>query len=57
MSRFLPALTLAIGLVGTFASAVGGRPWWVGYLALALINAGILGIEEGKIEPSEISQN
>ncbi len=46
MTRLLPALTLAAGLLGMLAAAGGGRPWWIGYLALSLVMAGAFGIEE-----------
>ncbi len=46
LARLLPALTLATGLLGTLAAAVGSRPWWIGYLALGLVVAGGIGVEE-----------
>ncbi len=48
MPRLLPALTLAVGLCGTFASAVGGRPVWVSWAGVVLIMAGCFGVEEGR---------
>ncbi len=48
LARLLPALTLATGILGTLAAAGGGRPWWVGYLALSLVMAGAMGVEEGR---------
>ncbi len=48
MTRLLPALTFATGLLGTLAAAAGSRPWWIGYLALSLVVAGGIGVEEGR---------
>ena len=48
MSRILPALVLAVGLCGTFASAVTARPLLVTWAGVSLILAGVFGIEEGK---------
>ncbi len=48
MTRALPLLTLLTGLCGTLAAAGGSRPWFVGWLALALVVAGMMGVEEGR---------
>ncbi len=46
LARLLPALTLATGILGTLAAVGGSRPWWIGWLALGLVVAGGIGVEE-----------
>ncbi len=46
MTRILPALTLATGLLGTLAAVTQGYPLGVSWLGVALIVAGGIGIEE-----------
>ncbi len=50
MTRILPALTLATGLLGTLAAVGGGRHWLIAWLGLGLVVAGALGVEEGRDE-------
>ncbi len=51
LARLLPALTLAVGLLGTLAAVGGERPWFVAWFGLGLVVAGVIGVEEGR-EPA-----